>query len=232
MYPAHMPTVALATLHMAPVAGNGDSWVYAHRCSGAWRFIRPTIIKDTQAAVIEWALATNNSLPNFSDGDTVIQSRCNKDTLLEHPEFGPVGFSYYTNIRPTTKNIYIVRDPHVKLHACRAIHAAQVTWLKARYPDNTVQIVGGSLVQDFMQLLFAPVLFKEAQSSFGMWAGMANKGDVWSAPLLARFTEHPKPDLGPNWHWVDAPVLYPDVAQAANISTHDISAIINWLQTH
>lgn len=213
-------------------AGDSDSWEYAHRCTGAWHLIRPTIINDTHAAVTAWAQATKFTLPNFKPGDTVIQSRCSKDTLLVHDEFGPVAFSYYSSIQPTTQNIYIVRDPRVKVPTCAAIHEALVQWLKARHPKANIQVTGGSLERDFMQLLFAPVLFKDAQSSFGLWAGLANKGEVWSVPLLARYTKNHKPDLGSRWHWVDAPVLYPGVAQAANISKHDTAALIRWLEAH
>lgn len=171
-------------------------------------------------------------MPRFEAGDTVIQSRCNRDTLLLHDEFGPVGFSYYSSIKPTARHIYIVRDPQVKLRTCAAIHAALVKWLQARYTNSTVQLIGGSLEHDFMQLLFAPVFYKDAQSSFGLWAGLANKGEVWSVPLLAKFNKNRKPDLGRHFHWVDSPVLYPEVAKAANISVYDTAAIIRWLESH
>lgn len=162
----------------------------------------------------------------------MIQSRCNRDTLLDHDEYGPVGFSYYDNIKPTARNIYIITDPRVKLSTCTDMHAAQVHWLEQRFPNSKVQLTGGDLESDFLRLLLAPVLFRDSQSSFGLWAGMANKGEVWSVPLLARFSPGPTPDFGQSWHWVDTPVLYPETAIAANISKGDMGAIINWLQTH
>lgn len=213
-------------------AGDSDSWEYAHRCSGAWQLIRPTIINDTHAAVQAWAAASNYTLPSFTPGDTVIQSRCSRETLLVHDEFGPVAFSYYSNIKTGAKNIFIVTDPRVKYRACVDIHAAQVKWLKQKFPSSNVKVIGGSLEHDFLRLMLAPVLFKDAQSSFGLWAGMANKGEVWSVPLLTRFTNNPSPDFGNRWHWSDAPVLYPEVARAANISRHDVKAIIDWLTSH
>jgi hypothetical protein len=35
-----------------------------------------------------------------------------------------------------------------------------------------------------------------------------------------------------DWHWVDAPVLYPKVAEEEGITTADPEKIINWLQAH
>ena len=71
--------------------------------------------------------------------------------------------------------------------------------------------------------------------SFGLWAGMANTGVVWSAPLWA------PPPLnglvfsapGTNWKWSTAPVMYPDVGKAAGIRDKgDIEEIVEWLRTH
>ncbi|WIA28952.1 hypothetical protein OEZ86_011475 [Tetradesmus obliquus] len=203
---------------------DSDSWLYAHRCHGAWQQIRPTIINDTHAAVQAWLQASKQQQqqPSFSPGDVVIQSRCSEDTLLSHPEFGPVGFSFFNGIdAAATKAIYIVAQPGKQLPACAAIRAAKVKHLEARYPKASVQVVGGKLEEDFLRLLFAPVLFKDAQSSFGLWAALGNKGQVFSVPMLPLYTNVTTPDLGGGWHWVAAPVLYPSVAAAAGIAKND-----------
>ena len=66
-------------------------------------------------------------------------------------------------------------------------------------------------------------------SSFGLWSGMANNGTVWS-PRLWTFVSDTFDN--PHWHWSDAPVLYPSVAEAHNLSRTDLPAVIKWLQTN
>ncbi|KAF6254758.1 hypothetical protein COO60DRAFT_1462514 [Scenedesmus sp. NREL 46B-D3] len=214
---------------------DSDSWMYAHRCHGAWLQIRPTIMNDTHSAVQTWLQARQQQRqpPVFNPGDVVIQSRCSEDTLLSHAEFGPVAFSFYRSINATaTQAIYIVAEPGKQLPACAAIRAAKVKHLAARYPNAKVQVVGGRLEEDFLRLMFAPLLFKDAQSSFGLWAALANRGRVFSVPMLPLYTNNTTPDLGGDWQWVHAPVLYPSVAAAAGINIGDTEAIINWLQEH
>eukprot|EP00882_Tetradesmus_deserticola_P011111 GHRQ01011748.1.p1 GENE.GHRQ01011748.1~~GHRQ01011748.1.p1 ORF type:complete len:342 (+),score=112.74 GHRQ01011748.1:47-1072(+) len=212
---------------------DSDSWMHAHRCHGAWLQIRPTIINDTHAAVQSWLQARNQQQPAFNPGDVVIQSRCSEDTLLSHEEFGPAGFSFYRSINVTaTQAIYIVAEPGKQLPACAAIRAAKLNHLAVLYPNSEVQMVGGSLEEDFLRLMFAPVLYKDAQSSFGLWAGLANRGQVFSVPMLPLFTNNTTPDLGRDWHWVHAPVLYPSVAASAGITINNTEAIISWLQEH
>jgi hypothetical protein len=195
--------------------------------------IRPTIINDTHAAVQRWLAASKQQQPSFNPGDVVIQSRCSEDTLLSHPEFGPVGFSFYSSINATaTQAIYIVAEPGKQLPACAAIRAAKLKHLAQRYPKAKIQVVGGTREEDFLRLLFAPLLFKDAQSSFGMWAAVANKGQVFSVPMLPMYTNNTTPDLGSDWHWVRAPVLYPEVAEAAGIQKDNAEAIVKWLQEH
>ncbi|KAF8072825.1 hypothetical protein HT031_000485 [Scenedesmus sp. PABB004] len=210
-----------------------DSWAYAHRCSGAWTGIRPTIIADTHAAMTAWAAASGARLPTFSDRDVVIQSRCSTDTVLSHPEYGPAAFSFYAAVPTDAASILVVADPRDALPLCAAIRAAKVAWLRARHPGARVAVVGGTLSQDWARLVLAPRLFKDAQSSLGLWAALANKGEVWSVPMLPEFTRNrTTPDLGPRWHWVHAPVLLPHVAEAAGIEREDTAAIVRWLEAH
>jgi hypothetical protein len=213
-------------------AGDHESWAYAHRCAGAWTWIRPTIVNDTQAAFAAWATDTGFKLPQFGPGDVVIQSRCSSETILSHPEYGPVGFSFYQGISSTAQRIIIVTDLNKRLQLCADIHAAQVKWLQVKFPHAEVKVEGGTMHEDFAKLLLAPALYKDAQSSFGLWAALANRGEVWSVPLLDTYTNNTRPDLGPAWHWSSAPVLYPQVAKAHGITLDKPADIIKWLETN
>jgi hypothetical protein len=218
----------------APVhaAGDSESWAYPHRCAGAWTRIRPTIVNDTQAAFAAWAVEKGFQLPTFQPGDVVIQSRCSKDTLLQHPEHGPAAFSFYSSISPAARSISVVADLVGRDPLCARIHDAQLAWLRRKAPAANVSLVGGGIHQAFSRLLLAPVLYKDAQSSFGLWAALANRGEVWSLPLLSAYTNNTQPALGKGWHWSEAPVLYPHVAAAAGITLQRPDAIIEWLETH
>jgi hypothetical protein len=175
----------------------------------------------------------NYSQPEFMPGDVVIQSRCSFQTLIEHMEFGPMGFSFYNSINAReTKTIRIIANRGSHVPACTAIRAAMLQHLHERYPDATIHLDSGSPEDDFFRMLFAPVFYRDSQSSFGLWAAVANKGLVHSVPMLRYFTENITPDLGDSWHWDHAPVLYPAVAAAAGIKKNDASAIVKWLREH
>jgi hypothetical protein len=212
---------------------DSDSYEYAHRCIGAWTYIRPLIQQDTLAAFADWAKAEGHSLPKFDPQDIAIQIRCAKDTILEHPEYGPVAFSFYKHIKPTTSTIYLVTDKAVTYPVCLRLLDALHSFLGTLYPSIPIKFVGGTREEDFARLLLAPTLFKDSQSSFGLWAGLANEGEVYSVPMLPDFTHNQTtPDLGASWHWVDAPVLYPAVAAAAGLTADDHAGIIQWLVSH
>lgn len=233
--PKHVPPSTcpnITAFQQACAQCDEESWAYAHRCAGAWTWIRPTIIHDTHAAFAAWAArATRFTPPAFQPGDVVIQSRCSNDTVLVHPEYGPVGFSFYANIPPAATRITVVADQHHRAPLCALLHDAQLAWLRARFPDAAVTLTGSRDPHlDFARLLLAPILFKDAQSSFGLWAALANRGEVWSVPLLPTYTNTTEPDLGPHWHWVDVPVLYPHVAAAAGITLDQPDAILQWLR--
>lgn len=63
-------------------------------------------------------------------------------------------------------------------------------------------------------------------------AALANRGQVWSVPLLSTYTNNTKPDLGPSWHWAESPVLYPHVAAEQGITLDKPEAIIAWLTSN
>lgn len=62
------------------------------------------------------------------------------------------------------------------------------------------------------------------------------------SPTGAPRFRHPAPPCHPSpsalglaragWHWVDAPVLYPSVAQELGLTLDDPGAIVKWLQAH
>jgi hypothetical protein len=155
-----------------------DSWEYAHRCPGAWIHIRQQIQQDTQAALRAWFSNNNKPIPTFGAQDVVIQLRCDVDTLLVHQEFGPAGFSYYKSIPPTATTIIILRDTTVTLPACLRITQALQQHLTRTFPSATVKVQGHDRHSDFAALVFAPYMFRDSQSSFGLWAAAANSGQV------------------------------------------------------
>jgi hypothetical protein len=216
-----------------PHCAGAASWRFPHRCEGAWQQIRPTIITETHAAVLKWMGDNNHTEPEFLPGDVVIQSRCSIETLIHHHEFGPMGFSFYNTINAAdTKTIYIIANRGNLIPACTAIRAAMLQHFHERYPAATIHLVSGSPEEDFFRMLFAPVFYRDSQSSFGLWAAVANKGLVHSAPMLRLYTDNVTPDLGDSWHWDHVPVLYPAVAAAAGIRKDDTSAIVKWLREH
>lgn len=214
-----------------PFAGDAGSWEFTHRCAGAWPFIRSTITKDTQAAFQQWAADSNVSLPAYEPNDVVIQSRCAPDTVLSHGEYGPVAFSFYANIPPDTKRVFIVTELKTRTSLCAQLHHAQQAHLQRLLPDANVSVIGGAPAEDFARLLFAPILYKDASSSFGLWAAVANTGVVHSTPLLSWYSSHNlTPFMGLNWHWSEAPALYPSVANRLNLTADNPERIIQWLQ--
>ena len=112
-----------------------------------------------------------------------------------------------------------------------------------------------------LRMLLAPTLFRDSQSSFGLWAAMANPGEVHSVPLripdgrgdqrqsggqiarppteaeglpnpAPRIDPAATPDLGPDWVWSAAPVLYPSVAEGLGLSRDDPEGLLSWLERH
>ena len=128
-----------------------------------------------------------------------------------------------------------------------------------------------------LRMLLAPTLFRDSQSSFGLWAAMANPGQVHSVPLrildgqgerrptgsddailgvegerrqaggqiarppveaeglpnpAPRIDPAAAPDLGPDWVWSAALVLYPSAAQGLGLSREDPEGLLSWLERH
>ena len=120
-----------------------------------------------------------------------------------------------------------------RLSICRRKNETLHARLVARHPRAAVVHTDGDAFYDFAQLVFAPTLYKE-QSSFGLWAALANNGTVWSAPLY----QHEPFHTIPGWRWTAAPVLYPKVGAALGFppSRDGVNdkeeAIIKWLNEH
>lgn len=89
---------------------------------------------------------------------------------------------------------------------------------------------GGELWEDFARLARAPRLFKDSGSTFGLWAGVANQGEVWSTPIVVQRSSYGNElsdrtvYLGDRWHWVtNVTVMLPKVAHAAGIPRKESS---------
>lgn len=60
-------------------------WRYSHKCLGAWTELGPEIIRDTRAALEEWARENGREVPQFTKDDVVVQNRCSAEVWLNHP---------------------------------------------------------------------------------------------------------------------------------------------------
>ena len=49
---------------------------------------------------------------------------------------------------------------------------------------------------------------------------------------VAQFDLAAAPDLGPDWVWSAAPVLYPSVAEGLGLSRGDPEGLLSWLERH
>jgi hypothetical protein len=98
-----------------------------------------------------------------------------------NPRYGPVAFSFYTqNIdRAAARRILLVSEPRARQDPlCGRLAEARHAHLEAAFPELEVVDAGAGRGRDWATLLLAPVLFRDSQSSFGLMAGLANKGQV------------------------------------------------------
>lgn len=233
---AHLPRVVEAPPHGCPdlfeqacaTCTQQQGWEFAHACLGAWNYIGPAIQHDTRAALEKYAQANSITLPHFEASDAVIQDRCASDTWLSHPEYGSAGFSYYKLMPADVKRVFIVGDPgmYQSQHNCRARRDAMKQYIEAVQPDLKVAFLGDTAFMDFARLVYAPMFFKD-MGSFGLWAALANSGQVFSSPLYPNKTFNTT-----GWTWSTAPVLLPDVAKREGLKAGDLKAIIKWHQQH
>jgi len=119
---------------------------------------------------------------------------------------------------------------------CEAKLVALKATLQRWYPGARVVVTSGwDTFEDFVHMVYAPVLFKDS-SSFGLWAGLANSGRVFSTCLPGGQYGRVDTFGNPHWVWSNATVLFPDTARKLGLNTsesaEDTAAIIKWLETH
>lgn len=202
-----------------------DSWEFSHRCRHSWSLIRDSIREDTHAAFDKWLAHQQYSKPQFLPTDAVITDRCAEETLLVHIDYGPMGWKLFDFIPQTVKRIFIVGNPMETHSACLLLRNATMSYLRELRPGVEVSFSGGEVWEDFLKIIYAPVLIRQWTSSFGLWAALASYGEVWSGPINHCWMHKPLAsdlpknyqkqyscsvyDLGDDWHFVDTSVLLP-----------------------
>jgi hypothetical protein len=217
---------------------NCDALVYAHKCAG-WELAIPVISRDTRQA-LEGSAALEK-LPRWDkETDLVLWDRCAEDTVASHSEHAPVGFSAIELVPESIRRIFYVYSAEgFKQKLCQEIQQARIEHIKQTRPSVEVILSPGSMEEDFAKLVFAPnVLVVSSGSSFGLWATLANTGNVWMPLPYGGFT----PYVRPNYHWLTSvPMLTTDVCEKelnldTRVSTPVRSTygpvIIKWLQEH
>lgn len=209
----------------------------------------------TRGALETWAKANGKVLPQFQEAEAVIQIRCARDALLAHDIYGPTAFSYFTTHMPkSTKRVNILYARHghhspKNYEPCERLVTALENYIREKRPDVEVLVVGGEKWEDWSRLVYAPVAFRECQSSWGLWSIMAGDGLAFSPPLFSaedksdKRLEFVSPYVDGKFQFVQGAVLYPEVARRANITTCGEDArtcdltpqadtIVAWLREH
>jgi len=166
----------------------------------------------------------------FEKDDVVIYFRCADDIILRHDEYGAPAFSCYQNIPKTSKRIFIIGDQPI-IHSvpiCLSVQKAFIRYIQNLNSNFRIFVThGNTQSQDYASLVFAPTLFL-GPSSFGLAAGMANNGTVYSTPLYPSWTFE-----NPHWKFCfNTPVLFPHIGKENNLSLDRPDEIIRWLETH
>jgi len=101
------------------------STYYAHKCQ-AWT----NIISEIQNL-------THNALKQerflIDSDELLIQYRCDIETVLSHPEYGPIHFSFYDSIPNNTETISVLSETMTD-PLCRAIFHKLISYLKKNGP--------------------------------------------------------------------------------------------------
>eukprot|EP00187_Rhodella_violacea_P004228 CAMPEP_0174913738 /NCGR_PEP_ID=MMETSP0167-20121228/80477_1 /TAXON_ID=38298 /ORGANISM="Rhodella maculata, Strain CCMP736" /LENGTH=256 /DNA_ID=CAMNT_0016158473 /DNA_START=852 /DNA_END=1622 /DNA_ORIENTATION=+ len=76
----------------------------------------------------------------FRPNDVVIHDRCDRDSVLSHGEYGPIGFSFYNHIPEATTRIFIVGNEiaYKRFKTCRRIRGALVKFLRSIRTNATI----------------------------------------------------------------------------------------------
>ena len=202
-------------------------FVYFHDCEHGWAEIGATIAKDTRTAVRSYAATVpNKSLAQipftWNDTDWLIYERC---CILCHPGHGFVNI-HAMDVLPKTGsyNVYTLTprgiDQSEGNGMCGRLHALRDEYIKWRNPHvNLVTLQPSDLWVDYARIVFAPnFVIPSAGTSWGLWAFLANTGNVYVAQpnVLHMHT----PDLPSNVHVLDLPVMTIDMARRTfNISS-------------
>lgn len=212
-----------------------DVWLYPHECKGFWLNMRKEMQEDVKYAIHKAETTSKTPLFQVPEYHAVIQSRCRLgNTFLCHHEYGPPGFSFYSNLKNMSK-ILIVGDSQPGL--CTDVRMELVNYLKVQNPNADISIHSSSVLNDFALLTRANILYMD-HSSFGLVAGLVNNGTVYSPKLFSR---HLSFELE-KFHFSDVSLLLPSVAEGlqlsmpnctvVEVSNEDKSKIMNWLHTH
>ncbi|KAI8465634.1 MAG: hypothetical protein J3K34DRAFT_83737 [Monoraphidium minutum] len=201
---------------------------YPATCNGHWSHFRSQIQAETEEGMKDWSKKVGIPLQRYNKTDVVVQFRCSFETLLGHPDYGPLGYSCYNVIPKDTRYIRVVADKEAAAQApaCITVLHALKQHLKWLRPRARVIVRGRTADEDFMALWAAPTMLRDGQSSFGLFAGFGGTGVVYSQPFIEGQARERTPDWGPDWRWNDCPTLYPSVAQKLKITEAD--QIIKW----
>ncbi len=209
-----------------------------------------------------WAAAHNRTLPSFDPRDAVIQLRCAEDTLLVHELYGPTAFSMYDKHLPQdVRRVFAAYAHHGHnspkvVQPCERIVAALKKYIKKIRPHADLMVAGGDQWDDWARMVYAPVVFRDSTSSWGLWSTLAGTGKGFAPPIFATDKDamtklhFATPHVDESYTFVpDAKVLYPAVAKAAGLgcctdpeaaraegrtccSEQQVDAIIAWLESN
>ncbi|KAL7484029.1 hypothetical protein ACHAW6_009680 [Cyclotella cf. meneghiniana] len=169
------------------------SYEFFHKgeCSEGWSAIAPSVMQDTQRAIIEHSKQASDEEKNaifsfFNPSDWLIYNRC---VVFRHSEHSPGVLRTYAAI-PTNGefNVYIMMGRNEdSFNLCNVLVNESIDYMKRRNPLINVTVLDkSSLFVDFGRLVFAPnVLVASMGSSWALWSAvLANSNNVVSLPMM------------------------------------------------
>eukprot|EP00977_Amphora_coffeiformis_P001080 scaffold223_cov145-Amphora_coffeaeformis.AAC.4 len=157
-----------------------------HGCVAGWGAIRDDVIKGTRAAMESYVESQPPSLRpsslQFEPTDWVVYERC---CIFCHKNHGFSNILAYDVLpKDGSYTIYTLSPPDVDEadgHGlCGPLQELRNAYIRQRNPDvKIVPLTDGSLFQDFGNIVYAPnLLIPSTGTSFGLWAALANTGNV------------------------------------------------------
>ncbi|CAB9527740.1 expressed unknown protein [Seminavis robusta] len=191
-----------------------------HEYQYGWSDIWETIQKEEIAALKKYAdhRYSNDAESRrqllgefYEQDDWFIYDRC---CIFCHPIHGFATLSFYDNIPSTgTFKVYSISGHYEGWGAafCEELHQIRDDYIRARNPNVTIVSLQNSDDRDvdFGRIAFAPnLLIPSAGSSWGLWAAVANAGNVVTVKIMHDY-DYVSKVSPPNYH-VDkhATVLY------------------------